>query len=133
MTTETGPVPVKVLRVNDHHVDEETGERRRPSSKILPPWCRAPEQVSEVLPSLCLHRLSSGDFVPTVEQFLGPAAGRSSATMTRLRKQRSEDPAAFQQSDLSDQDFVHVYAWANGAHPKVRLGEIAGVGCSLDP
>lgn len=28
----------------------ETGEMRRFSAKILPPWCRKPPKVSEVLP-----------------------------------------------------------------------------------
>ena len=41
--------------------------------------------------------------------------------MTRLTKQWSDDHAAFQQRDLSDRDFV--YVWADGVHPKVRLGQ----------
>jgi hypothetical protein len=32
-------------------------------------------QVSEVLPLLYLHGLSSGDFVPALGQFLGTGAG----------------------------------------------------------
>jgi hypothetical protein len=41
--------------------------------------------------------------------------------VTRLTKQWGEDHAAFQARDLSDRDFVHV--WAAGVHPKVRLGQ----------
>lgn len=41
--------------------------------------------------------------------------------MTRLTKQWSDDHAAFQDRDLSGSDYV--YVWADGVHPKVRLGQ----------
>ncbi|GAA2932955.1 IS256 family transposase [Streptomyces enissocaesilis] len=122
VTTAAGAVQVRAPRVNDRRVDEATGERQRFSSKILPPWCRKSPKVSEVLPLLYLHGLSSGDFVPALEQFLGSAAGLSPATITRLTKQWTDDHAAFQARDLSDSDFV--YVWADGVHPKVRLGQV---------
>jgi hypothetical protein len=84
VVTAAGPVEVKAPRINDRRVDDETGERKRFSSKILPPWCRKSPKISEVLPLLYLHGLSSGDFVPALEQFLGSAAGLSPATVTRL-------------------------------------------------
>jgi transposase-like protein len=121
VVTAAGPVKVTAPRVNDRRVDEATGERKRFSSKILAPWCRKSPKVSEVLPLLYLHGLSSGDFVPALEQFLGSAAGLSSATVTRLTKQWGDDRAAFQARDLSDRDLV--YVWADGVHPKVRLGQ----------
>ncbi len=80
VTTAAGPVEVTAPRVNDRRVDAATGERMRFSSKILPPWCRRSPKVSEVLPLLYLHGLSSGDFVPALERFLGSAAGLSPAT-----------------------------------------------------
>ncbi|MET9823692.1 IS256 family transposase [Streptomyces sp. NPDC006349] len=121
VTTAAGPIAVKAPRVNDKRVDGETGERKRFSSKILAPWCRKSPKISEVLPLLYLHGLSSGDFVPAMEQFLGSAAGLSPATVTRLTKQWSDDHAAFQDRDLSGSDYE--YVWADGVHPKVRLGQ----------
>ncbi|CAM5486710.1 hypothetical protein SPURM210S_06718 [Streptomyces purpurascens] len=118
VTTAAGAIEVAAPRVNDRRVDAATGERKRFSSKILPPWCRKSPKVSEVLPLLYLHGLSSGDFVPALEQFLGSAAGLSAPTVTRLTKQWSDDHAAFQQRDLSGSDYV--YVWADGVHPKVR-------------
>ncbi|GAA2689678.1 hypothetical protein GCM10009864_74570 [Streptomyces lunalinharesii] len=59
--------------------------------------------------------------MPALEQFLGGTAGLSPATVTRLTRQWSDDHAAFQERDLSDRDFV--YVWADGVHPKVRLGQ----------
>ena len=107
--------------MNDRRVDEATGERTRFSSKILPPWCHKSPKVSEVLPLLYLHGLSSGDFVPALEQFLGSAAGLSPATVTRLTGQWQDDHAVFRDRDLSQTDYV--YVWAGGVHPKVRLGQ----------
>ncbi|WP_406729497.1 IS256 family transposase [Streptomyces sp. GD-15H] len=121
VTTAAGPVEVRAPRVNDRRVDEASGERQRFSSKILPPWCRKSPKISEVLPLLYLHGLSGGDFVPALEQFLGSAAGLSPATVTRLTKQWQDDHAAFQNRDLAASDYV--YVWADGVHPKVRLGQ----------
>ena len=73
--TSAGAVEVTVPRVNDKRTDPETGERKRFSSAILPPWCRKTPKITEVLPLLYLHGLSSGDFVPALGQFLGSSAG----------------------------------------------------------
>ncbi|MFC5672215.1 IS256 family transposase, partial [Streptomyces incanus] len=120
-TTAAGAVEVKAPRVNDKRVDEATGERKRFSSAILPPWCRKSPKISEVLPLLYLHGLSSGDFVPALEQFLGSSAGLSPATVTRLTQQWQADHAAFMDRGLSEVDYV--YVWADGIHLNVRLEE----------
>lgn len=121
ITTAAGAVEVAAPRVNDKRLDEETGERKRFSSKILAPWCRKSPKVTEVLPLLYLHGLSGGDFVPALEQFLGSAAGLSGPTVNRLIKKWTDDHSAFQARDLSGSDYV--YVWADGVHPKVRLGQ----------
>jgi transposase-like protein len=117
--TAAGPVDVVAPRVNDKRVDEVTGERRRFSSAILPPWCRKSPKVAEVLPLLYLHGLSSQDFVPALEQFLGTSTGLSAKTITRLTEQWQGEAAAFGQRDLSGVDYV--YVWADGVHVNVRL------------
>jgi hypothetical protein len=73
--TSAGAVQVVAPRVNDRRIDPDTGERCRFSSAILPPWARKTPKVTEVLPLLYLHGLSSGDFVPALGQFLGSSAG----------------------------------------------------------
>jgi transposase-like protein len=121
VTTAAGPVAVKAPRVNDKRIDPETGERKRFSSAILPAWARKTPKISEVLPLLYLHGLSTGDFVPALEQFLGSAAGLSSATISRLTAQWTADHEAFERRELSGCDYV--YVWADGIHLKVRLEE----------
>jgi transposase-like protein len=119
VTTAAGAVPVRAPRVNDKRIDEQTGERTRFSSAILPAWARKSPQVAEVLPLLYLHGLSSSDFGPALEQFLGSAAGLSAATITRLTTQWQDDAAAFNHRSLTDTDYV--YCWVDGIHLKVRL------------
>jgi putative transposase len=119
VTTAAGAVRVRAPRVNDKRIDEETGERRRFSSAILPAWARKSPRVAEVLPLLYLHGLSSSDFTPALEQFLGSAAGLSPATITRLTAQWQDDAEAFAKKSLKDTDYV--YCWVDGIHLKVRL------------
>lgn len=121
VTTSAGSVEVRAPRVNDRRVDEVTGERRRFSSAILSPWCHKSPKVAEVLPLLYLHGLSSGDFVPAMEHFLGSSAGLSPATVTRLTAQWQDDHAAFQDRDLSQTDYV--YVWVDGIHLRIRLDQ----------
>ncbi|MFC9672688.1 IS256 family transposase [Streptomyces sp. NPDC056949] len=121
VTTSAGTVEVKAPRVNDKRVEETTGERKKFSSAILPPWARKSPKISEVLPLLYLHGLSSGDFVPALEQFLGSSAGLSPATVTRLTTQWQADHQAFGERDLSATDYV--YVWADGLHLRIRLEE----------
>ena len=82
--TSAGAIEVTAPRVNDKRTGPATGERQRFSSAILPPWARKTPKITEVLPLLYLHGLSSGDFVPALGQFLGSAAGLSAAVITRL-------------------------------------------------
>ena len=119
VSTAAGAVPVRQPRVNDQRIDEASGERKRFSSAILPAWARKSPQVAEVLPLLYLHGLSSLDFAPALEQFLGSAAGLSAATVTRLTTQWQDDAAAFAKRSLQGSDFV--YVWVDGIHLKVRL------------
>jgi transposase-like protein len=112
VATAAGAVPVRAPRVNDKRTDEVTGERRRFASAILPAWARKSPQVAEVLPLLYLHGLSSGDFVPALEQFLGSAAGLSASTVTRLTTQWQDESEAFNKRPLTESDYV--YCWVDG-------------------
>jgi transposase-like protein len=119
--TSAGAVEVKAPRVNDKRVEAATGERRRFSSAILPPWCGKTPKLTEVLPLLYLHGLSSGDFVPALGQFLGSSAGLSASVITRLTEQWKVEQLAFAGRDLSQVDYV--YLWADGIHVNIRLEE----------
>ncbi len=119
VTTVAGAVVVRQPRVNDKRVDETTGQRRRFASAILPAWARKSPQMAEVLPLLYLHGLSTSDFGPALEQFLGTGAGLSPATITRLTTQWQDEARAFHTRSLAQTDYV--YVWVDGIHLKVRL------------
>ena len=119
--TSAGAVEVTVPRVNDKRTDPDTGERQRFSSAILPPWARKTPKITEVLPLLYLHGLSSGDFVPALGQFLGSSAGLSAAVITRLTETWKAEQRTFAARDLSGADYV--YLWADGIHVNIRLEE----------
>jgi len=75
ITTAAGAVPIRAPRVNDKRVDADSGERKRFRSSIIAPWCRKSPKVSEVLPLLYLHGMSTGDFAPALTEFFGSSAG----------------------------------------------------------
>jgi putative transposase len=130
-----GAVEVRAPRINDKRVDED-GERRRFKSVVLPPYVRRSAKVTEVLPLLYLHGLSSGDFIPALEGFFGTDSGLSPATITRLTKQWQDERESFMERDLSERDYV--YVWVDGVHTGVRLGSddrlccLVMVGARLD-
>ena len=91
------------------------------SSAILPPCARKTPQVTEVLPLLYLHRLSSRDFVPPLRQFLRTSAPLSAPVITPLTEHSKRESRAFIHRDLS---LVHyVYLCAHVIHVNIRLRE----------
>jgi len=121
IATGAGPIAVEAPRVNDRRVVEVTGERLRFRSQILAPWCRKSPKVSEVLPLMYLHGMSSGDFAPALSEFFGSAAGLSASVVTRLTRSWQDERERFAGRGLADVDYV--YCWADGVHFNVRLEE----------
>jgi putative transposase len=122
LTIGSGTVPIRAPRVNDQRVDEETGERKRFSSKILPAYARRSPKVNDVLPVLYLRGLSTGDFRPALEQLLGEdAAGLSPSTISRLCKDWEAEHERFRARSLRFHKYA--YLFVDGVHVSVRLGE----------
>jgi transposase-like protein len=112
---------VEAPRINDKPVDDQTGERQRFRSAILAPWCRKSPKVSEVLPLMYLHGMSSGDFAPALGEFFGSDAGLSPSVITRLTSSWQDERDRFSKRSLADVDYV--YVWVDGIHFNVRLEE----------
>ncbi len=121
VTVGSGTVPVRAPRVNDKRVDEE-GERKRFSSRILPKYARRSPKVTEVLPILYLHGLSTGDFRPALRDLLGEdASGLSASSIQRLTEQWQAEHAAFRERELRFHRYA--YLFVDGVNVSVRLGE----------
>jgi transposase-like protein len=119
VTLGCGTVEVRAPRVNDRRHGPD-GERRRFTSKILPPYMRRSPKVSEVLPVLYLRGLSTGDFQEALPTLLGEeASGLSATNITRMTAAWQEEYERFQKRDLTDRDYV--YVWVDGIHVTVRL------------
>jgi transposase-like protein len=118
-TVGAGTIPVRAPRVNDRRTDHD-GERRRFTSRILPPYLRRSPKVAEVLPVLYLRGLSTGNFRQALAASLGDdAAGLSATNIARLTNEWEAEYRAFQQQSLADRDYV--YVWVDGVHFNVRL------------
>jgi putative transposase len=114
VTVGSGTLAVRAPRVNDKRVDEETGERKRFSSRILPAYARRSPKVTEVLPVLYLHGLSTGDFAPALRDLLGEdASGLSASSIQRLTETWQAELCFHQ----------YAYWFVDGVHVSVRLGE----------
>jgi len=72
-----------------------------------------------VLPVLYLRGLSTKDFEPALAEFFGSEAGLSASTISRLTREWTAELAGFRQRDLSQVDYV--YLWADGIHFNIRL------------
>src|SRR3954466_10792836 len=122
VTVGSGTVAIRAPRVNDKRVDEETGERKRFSSRILPAYARRSPKVNDVLAVLYLRGLSPGDFRPALEQLLGEdAAGLSPSTISRLCKDWEAEHERFRTRSLRFHRYA--YLFVDGVHVSVRLGE----------
>ena len=115
VTTAAGELEIQAPRVNDRR------QGVRFTSAILPPWARRSPKVTEVLPVLYLRGISSKDFVPALAEFFGSQAGLSASTIQRLTREWSQELKEFEQRDLSQVDYV--YLWADGVHFNIRLEE----------
>ena len=122
VTVGSGTVRLRAPRVNDRRVDEQTGERQKFSSRILPAYARRSPKVTDVLPILYLRGLSTGDFGPALRDLLGEdASGLSASAISRLTKQWEADHAAFRARSLRFHRYA--YLFIDGVHMSVRLGE----------
>ena len=110
------PVTVQAPRVDDRRPGKKF------TSQILPPYVRRSQRLEEALPILYLRGLSTGDFAPALAELFGEAAqGFSPTNISRFTRVWEGEYQAFRQRDLSESDFV--YVWADGVRFPVRLEE----------
>lgn len=113
LVTAAGGLKIEAPRVHDRR------EGHRFSSSILPRYARRSPKVADVLPVLYLRGLSTGDFAPALEEFFDTDVGLSASSITRLLATWDDEYKAFESRDLTDTEFV--YVWADGVHFRIRL------------
>jgi putative transposase len=120
--TGAGALEVRQPRVRDKSADP--AQRVRFSSAILPPYLRKSKSVEELIPWLYLKGISTGDFSEALQALVGPdATGFSANVVVRLKERWSQEYDTWNQRDLSEEQYV--YVWADGIYANVRLEDEA--------
>ena len=121
--TPLGGLPIRKPKVNDKRLDE-SGQRIRFTSKILPPYLKKTKNMEELIPWLYLKGISSGDMSEALEALLGKnAKGLSASTVTRLKCAWWDDYQNWQKRSLEGKKFV--YIWADGIHIRMFLRRVS--------
>ena len=114
LLTGIGPVKVKQPRVRDKREGESF------TSAILPRYMRRAPSLDNLIPTLYLKGISTGDFTRALEAILGEnAKGLSASTIVRLKRQWEQEYREWAKRDLSGKRYA--YFWADGIHFTVRL------------
>jgi len=112
--TGLGDIPVKVPKVRDR-----SKQGIKFNSKLVPPYLKKVKAIEELLPWLYLKGVSTGDFSEALQSLLGEnAPGLSASTITRLKKDWIHDYHQWRTRNLSDKEYV--YVWADGIYTNVR-------------
>ena len=119
--TGIGQIAIKQPRIDDRRFDE-SGQRQRFQSSILPPYLRRTKSIDELIPWLYLKGISTGDFSDALAAILGPdAPGLSATNVTRLKAGWIDEYKAWTKRSLKGKRFI--YFWADGIYSRVRLGD----------
>jgi putative transposase len=114
LLTGAGPLRVKQPRVRDKREDQFF------TSAILPRYLRRAPSLNNLIPTLYLKGISTGDFTEALSAILGEnAQGLSANTIVRLKRQWEGEYKEWAKRDLSDKHYV--YIWADGIYFNVRL------------
>ena len=114
LLTGIGPLSIKQPRVRDKRKGEAF------TSDILPRYMRRVPSLDNLIPTLYLKGISTGDFTEALEAILGEnAKGLSASTIVRLKKQWEQDYKEWAKRDLTGTRYV--YFWADGIYFNVRL------------
>lgn len=122
LLTGAGRLDLQQPRVRDKSPDRE--DRVHFSPSVLPAYLRKSPAIEDLIPWLYLKGISTGDFSEALQALVGEnAKGFSPNVIVRLKEQWSDEYEAWMKRDLSQQQYV--YIWADGIHVNVRLEDDA--------
>ena len=120
--TGAGPIEVAQGRVRDNSPNKSVRVRFSPT--VLPAYLRRTDAIEELIPWLYLKGISTNDFGEALQALVGERAkGLSPNVIVRLKDQWSDEYDQWNKRDLSDKQYV--YVWADGIYAKVRLEDDA--------
>jgi putative transposase len=114
IVTGIGPISIQQQRVNDKREESSF------TSAILPRYLRRIPSLDNLIPTLYLKGISTGDFTEALEAILGEnAKGLSASTVVRLKRQWEQEYREWAKGSLFGKRYV--YFWADGIYFNVRL------------
>lgn len=123
-----GPLEVHQPRISDRRKDE-SGQRIRFTSRVLPKYLRKTKAVEELVPWLYLKGVSSNDFSEALSALgLDGAAGFSPNSVGRMKEHWRQEWFEWSRRSLAGKRYA--YLWADGIYFNIRLGD-AGRQCVL--
>jgi putative transposase len=111
LTFSSGTIQLRRPRVR--------GVEERFESRLLPLFVRRTPEVSDLLPELYLHGLSSGDFDLALRGLLGEGAPISASTVMRVKEKWQGEREAWAGRRLDELEAV--YLWVDGVYVKAGL------------
>jgi len=95
------------------------GLEARFESRLLPLFKRRTEAIGQLLPTLYLHGLATGDFDLALRGLLGEGAPLSAASIARLKASWQAEYELWRSRSLADLE--PVYLWVDGVYVKAGL------------
>ena len=115
--TGIGEITVRIPKTRDR-----SGRGIKFTSALVPPYLKRTKDITELLPVLYLHGISTGQYQEALSAILGKdAPGMSSNTISRLKAKWLEEYKEWRGRDLSGKKYV--YWWADGVYSKVRMDD----------
>ncbi|MFN2486335.1 MAG: IS256 family transposase [Acidimicrobiia bacterium] len=111
LTLSSGTVELRRPRVR--------GIEERFESRLLPLFLRRTPEVTDLLPELYLHGLSSGDFDLALRGLLGEGAPISASTVMRVKEKWQGEREQWAGRSLEGLEVV--YLWVDGVYVKAGL------------
>jgi len=112
--TGIGPVSVKIPKVRCR-----SGKPVTFHSALVPPYVRKTRSLEAAIPWLYLKGISTGEMEDALTALVGKEAkGLSSSTVSRLKKEWSNQYHAWRKRDLGKDQWV--YIWADGIYSGLR-------------
>lgn len=116
VTVGSGSLKVKVPRVSDVPEGDEAF-----ASKLIKPYQKRSQTLSELFPKLFIEGLATRDFEPALRCLLGQDAPLSPSTISRLNHQFRADYETWRRARLDALQIV--YVWADGVYLAAGVGD----------
>lgn len=114
IVTGIGSLKIKQPRIRDRK------KEMKYTSKILPRYMKRIPSINNLIPTLYLKGISTGEFSTALQAILGDnVKGLSATNITRLKSKWEAEYKSWNKRDLSNKEYI--YFWVDGVYFNVRM------------